>query len=191
MRREDGKSVYRVKKRERCEFVAFYDIAGLPPRRVEASIVFGSRLEMVRVVVVAIRDDKRLGAIERERSVRFVCFYDKHSLPACDGKITCLATNRPFNVFAKREKKFRNESRRSRLAVAAADGNRVGRGVYDFGKNFTTHPHAPSRGDKLAVVVRDGRSRDDFVDAFHMSRVMPQCDGNTKRLKPVCARASR
>jgi hypothetical protein len=123
MRREGGKSVYRVKKRKWRESFAFYNIARLPPRRVEASVVVCSRLEMVGVVVVAVSDDERLGAIERKRSVRFVRFDNKCALPACDGKIARFAANRPFNVFAKSEKKLCNESRRSCLAVAAADGD--------------------------------------------------------------------
>ena len=191
VRRKGGKSVYCIEKLKRREPFAFYDISRLTPRRIEAGIVVGSRLEVVRVVVVAVSDDERLGAIEREGAVRFICFDDKHALPACDWKIARLAANRPFNVFAKSEKELRNESRRRRLAVAAAYGDRVGRGVYDFGEHFSAHPHASSRGDKLCVVASDGRSRNDFVNAVHMGRGMPQGDRNAKRLKPVGARASR
>ena len=64
--------------------------------------------------------------------------------------------------------------------MAAADGYRVGRGVYDFGEHFSAHTHAPGRDDKFWIVSRDGRSRNDFVNAFHMGRVVPQCDGNAK-----------
>ena len=107
VRRKGGKSVYRIEKLKRRELFAFYYVARLSPRRIEAGVVVGSRLEMVWVVVVAVRDDERLGAIEREGAVRFVRFddvrFDDHdALPACDWKIACLAANRPFNVFAKR-----------------------------------------------------------------------------------------
>ena len=69
VRRESGKSVYRVEKLKRRESFAFYDITRLPPRRVETGVVVGSRLEMLRVVVVTVGYDERLGAIKRERSV--------------------------------------------------------------------------------------------------------------------------
>ena len=63
MRREGGKSVYRLEKLKRRKLIAFYDITRLPPRSVDASVGVGSRLEMVGVVVVAVCDDERLGTI--------------------------------------------------------------------------------------------------------------------------------
>ena len=63
VRRKGDKSVYRVEKRQRRKPFAFYDIARLPPRRIEAGVVVCLCLEIVWVVVVAVRDDERLGAV--------------------------------------------------------------------------------------------------------------------------------
>ena len=63
VRRKRCKCIDIIKKRKRRESFALDYIACLPPRRVEASVVVGSRLEMVGVVVVAVRDDDGLGAI--------------------------------------------------------------------------------------------------------------------------------